>query len=95
MGFLATHIMRERNAVEKVPQPDKLAYERSKLLQWLKELHSYLLQVPDFFLLPQVIANTFWWKVLAIILNNGNFVLLEFINGIIALTNKDYSWGNF
>lgn len=33
MGFLVTHIIRERNAVEMVPQPDKLAYERSKLLQ--------------------------------------------------------------
>lgn len=29
------------------------------------------------------------------ILNYENFALLEFVNGIIALINKDYLWDNF
>ncbi|ESR64271.1 hypothetical protein CICLE_v10010489mg, partial [Citrus x clementina] len=59
-GFLVTHVIREMNAVETVPAPDKFVNERSKLLEWLKELDAYLLLVPDFFLLPQIVGNVLW-----------------------------------
>ncbi|KAL9443456.1 hypothetical protein AB3S75_016755 [Citrus x aurantiifolia] len=59
-GFLVTHVIREMNAVETVPAPDKFVNERSKLLEWLKELDAYLFLVPDFFLLPQIAGNVLW-----------------------------------
>ncbi|KDO80387.1 hypothetical protein CISIN_1g047274mg, partial [Citrus sinensis] len=60
IGFLVTQVIRGMIAVETMSLPDEFVHERSRILEWLKEIDGYLLLVPDLFLLPQVVANTFW-----------------------------------
>ncbi|KAJ4708356.1 DUF2921 family protein [Melia azedarach] len=60
IGFLVTHVIRVMIGVEIVPVSKKHLSRSNRLFLWIKELDGYLDVVSDLFLLPQIVANSFW-----------------------------------